>query len=91
MIQGNIEVTITNGYYIRAVRKTTKGETVYSGQRIRSEGGKEYDVVFEPNHGFRFGGANFADAYPETILKNIKWYQKVWGGLRFAWYNIFGV
>jgi hypothetical protein len=79
---------------IRANEKTQKGETIYSGQIVKVHGRinavENQEVYFEPNHGFKVQGNNFADAYMIEVVKDISWMDKLLGTISFALYSIFG-
>lgn len=81
--------------YIRSNQKDIKGKTIYSGQKVNVNGRinprQLQEVYFEPNFGFRVQGNNFADAYDIQIVSDINILQKIYGALRFAFFNLTGI
>ena len=81
-----------NFKYIRSTQKDIYDYPIYSGQ-IVSYGrfsGSSAEVKFTPDYGFRISGDNFADRPGLRIEKDITFWQKLLGTIKFAIFNLTG-
>lgn len=83
--------------YFKGIKSTEKsecGRSIRSGQLVEVYGRAsplgQYEVEFEPNHGFKINGNNLTDSFVTRVIKQPSLADTLRGNIDFLIYSLFG-
>jgi hypothetical protein len=77
---------------IKSTVKSKSGEIIRSGQTVKAysrfSNFEEVEVEFRPDHGFKIHGNNLADVSILKVVKDISFWTKLKGNLKFLLFSL---